>query len=87
MLSVRNAHTDAWICHCNFLGEPGQTAFGNDGRDGMKGPAGEPGIPGIPGPPGTPGLNGYCEPSQCVLSGLHAPPPLKESSMKGPDGL
>lgn len=71
---------------CNFSGESGQPAYGNNARDGMRGPAGAPGMPGVPGPPGPPGLTGYCESSQCVLRGP-PPPSLKESNIKGPDGL
>lgn len=52
----------------------------------MRGSPGVPGMPGVPGPPGPAGLNGYCEPSQCVLSEAQ-PPPLKEYNMKGPDGF
>lgn len=68
-------------------GDPGVAAYGAHGRDGLRGPRGVPGLPGVPGPPGPAGLNGYCEPSQCVLQAVAAPVSAKESSMKGPDGL
>lgn len=71
----------------SFSGEPGRAAYGSDGRDGMKGARGIHGIPGVPGPPGPPGLNGYCEPSQCVLQAPVGLPLGKESNMKGPDSL
>lgn len=65
-------------------GQPGRPAYGTNGRDGERGPRGAPGVHGVPGPPGPPGLNGYCEPSQCVLPMVAAPVSAKDSSMKGP---
>lgn len=70
-----------------FSGDPGTPAYGSNGRDGLRGPVGAPGMPGVPGPPGPPGPTGYCESSQCVLQAVASSVSVKESNMKGPDGL
>lgn len=41
----------------------------------------------MPGPPGPPGMNGYCEPSQCVMPMVAQPVSAKDSGMKGPNEI